>query len=1278
MADGKVTIKALFDGKSATEGVSKLKQALTGMSNGASKAGGIFKSVLGANLVSSAIGAGIRGINSGISSMVGELTESSRAWKTFDGNMRMIGKSDQEISRVRGSLQKFAEQSIYSASDMASTYSQMAAIGTENAEQLVKGMGGIASSAENPKQAMKTLSQQMTQALTKPKMSWQDFKLMLEQSPAGMSAVAKEMGMSTDELVRKIQDGEVSSKDFANAVAKVGTNANFSKMATEAKTVGDAMDGLREGLANRLQPAFDVFTKYGIKGINALANALDSINFDGITKSLDSALGKINFDAIIGKAKSMASQIASTAKDMWKAFADTGAVKAVGEALKSVGEAFGHVFKSASNTGVFENLASVIGKIVTKVAQATKAFADFVKSLPVGDVGDMIKGLIKLKVGLKGLKIIKGIAGLFKASKNPIEALGETVKGTGRKTSKFGSLMKQTLQGLGSFGKGILQGLGTLFQGFGKGLGSVLDGLGKGFGNVLTGLGKMSKAMNPVNMLAFAAGVALVIASLTLLATQGEGVKAILEGIGSVIRSAFSGIGDIFSSIFQGIGQGIAAIVSALGPNVDVIADMFVRTSSVVSDAMVRIVSAIAPFIPAITHMVEVVSANLPSIINAFANLVGAVGSAISQVVTAIANGATQIIGALVPLVAQIGNTVAQIIGAFGRLAMQIAQALATAVSAVANGVSQIIGALVPLVDAIGRNVDLILSAFGRLAGQLASSIDRVVTSISNGATRIINALTPLVEKVLSGTADIIRAFGDLARDVGESIAQVNESIAKIVNSCREFVDEIGNTALEIAQSFDSIVDSLKRLGEVDLLGMGLGLVALAKGIKDILNANPTEVGAGLTAISTALANTYRVSALATDFTALKTAFTGFPSLDGIASGLSGVGGALAGIFRVSALATDFTALKSAFTGFPELSTISSGLTGIGSAIGSISGISTLATNITTLQTAFTGLSAPLSSVKTAFSDLGSSITSAMTSMQSSVTSGMAGIKTAISTGMTSVKASFATTLTSMKTSVTSNMNSMQSSFTSGMNSIKSTVTSSLNSIKSSFTSSLNSMKSSVTSGVNSMKSAFTSGMNQITSAVRNGINQASSAMQSGVTRIISICRAGASGMHSAGAMMGQGLANGLMSALGAVTAAANALVRQALRAVRARAMIHSPSRLFEKEAGIYMGQGIGSGILKSKKSVTKDMNSLVDSLAQYKLNPEDLIGVGGIKLGSGRGLNIGNASSGSYNNSTTTNNSDYTINIDGTANDGSLTIDKLKALLDELTWYERQEARGL
>lgn len=140
---------------------------------------------------------------------------------------------------------------------MASTYSQLAAVGTKNTTELVKGFGGLAAAAENPQQAMKTLSQQATQMAAKPKVQWQDFKLMLEQTPAGIAAIAKEMGMSTAEMVQAVQDGKIKTEDFFDAIAKVGNNDTFSKMATEFKTVDQAIDGMKESLANKLMPQFE-------------------------------------------------------------------------------------------------------------------------------------------------------------------------------------------------------------------------------------------------------------------------------------------------------------------------------------------------------------------------------------------------------------------------------------------------------------------------------------------------------------------------------------------------------------------------------------------------------------------------------------------------------------------------------------------------------------------------------------------------------------------------------------------------------------------------------------------------------------------------------------------------------------------------------------------------------------------------------------------------------------------------------------------------------------
>lgn len=274
--------------KRVQDALGKTGDSLKEGSNNASVFGGVLK----ANLASSAITGGLNLLKSGIQNVVsaigslsGDLSESSKAWQTFETNAS-TKHSQGEIQAVKKELQDFATATIYSSSDMASTYSQLDAVGVASAQNLVKAFGGLAAASADPAQAMKTLSQQATQMAAKPKVAWEDFKLMLEQSPAGMAAVASEMGMSVQDLITNIQAGTVSTTDFFNAVEKAGTSDKFTKMATEYKTVDQAMDGLRETAVNKLQPAFDMISQVGIGAISGISDSLDGINIDGLVTAM--------------------------------------------------------------------------------------------------------------------------------------------------------------------------------------------------------------------------------------------------------------------------------------------------------------------------------------------------------------------------------------------------------------------------------------------------------------------------------------------------------------------------------------------------------------------------------------------------------------------------------------------------------------------------------------------------------------------------------------------------------------------------------------------------------------------------------------------------------------------------------------------------------------------------------------------------------------------------------------------------------------------------------
>ncbi|HBB62043.1 MAG TPA: hypothetical protein DCZ61_09710 [Lachnospiraceae bacterium] len=326
-------------------------------------------------------------VAAGVKSMGTELSASTATWKTFNGNMKMMGKGAGDIKKVRGELQTFAEKTIYSSSDMATTYSQMAAVGVKSADKLVMGMGGLAAAAENPTQAMKTLSQQATQMAAKPTVQWMDFKLMLEQTPAGIAQVAKSMGKSTKQLVADVQAGKVSTNDFFKAMTKAGNSKSMQKLATQYKTVGQAMDGLKETAANKLQPAFQAVSKIGIKAISGITDKLGKIDGDKLAKKIET------FTTKAGK--------------YWKALKKT--FKPVGkewkEAFKAIGDSLGKMNGKFGSKKSVSNFTSSLQPIT----KALKGLADFTTKHS-DQIAWLISHLPQIAAAFVGFKIVKGVA----------------------------------------------------------------------------------------------------------------------------------------------------------------------------------------------------------------------------------------------------------------------------------------------------------------------------------------------------------------------------------------------------------------------------------------------------------------------------------------------------------------------------------------------------------------------------------------------------------------------------------------------------------------------------------------------------------------------------------------------------------------------------------------------------------------------------------------------------------------------------------------------------
>lgn len=729
-------------------------------------------------------------ITSGISGVTGELNESSAAWKTFNGNMQMIGKGTKSITKTRDELQDFATKTIYSASDMATTYSQLAAVGTKNCTKLVKGFGGLAAASENPTQAMKTLSQQATQAAAKPTIQWMDFKLMLEQTPAGIAAVAKGMGKTTSQLVQDVQDGKVKTEDFFNAIAKVGTNKSFTKLATSYKTAGQAMDGLKETLGVKLMPTFNKASDVAISGIEKVIGCLDKVDPDGLAKKVESAV--------------------SVVSPYWKAFSDatSKAGKAIINAVSAVGKSFGGLAQKKSSLDTFTSVVSGISDAIAHFAQIVADYSD--------EIASAAPKILKLLLAIKGFKIIqslvpgvttfagallkiggKGIAAL--AGKLLGVAAGEKAVGTASKES-FGSLVQSATAFL-KMGAGIaLIAAGFALLTFSAinlaKAGPLAAGVMLGMVVAIGGLLVVAKEVAPTltagaaGFIAFGAAVVLAGAGMLLLTTAATNLASagpvaigVMVGMVAAVALLAAGAAVLAPALTVGavgfIAFGAAIVLAATGA---LIAGAALKIVVGVLPAVVQYGAAGAVSIAALGAAMLVFGTGA-SVAGAGCIVLGA-GLVVVGAGAAVAGAGLLVLGTAV-LVASAGFTV------IGNTITKVVDAISGGLTSVLNGIAKVINSVGTSAKNAGQGFKSVASGIKTISGLSIGSIAKSLGAVSIGLGKIskkgagVGQVASGLKTLASASVSVNASFGTMGAVAASSLSAVSKSMSKVASTAK-------------------------------------------------------------------------------------------------------------------------------------------------------------------------------------------------------------------------------------------------------------------------------------------------------------------------------------------------------------------------------------------------------------------------------------------------------------------------------------------------------------
>ncbi|WP_162487354.1 MULTISPECIES: hypothetical protein [Bacteroidales] len=698
---------------------------------------------------------------------------------------------------------------------------------------------------------------------------------------------------------------------------------------------------------------------------------------------------------------------------------------------------------------------------------------------------------------------------------------------------------------LAGFAKSAGSAVKGVFSGLGKSISAVFKGIGSSIATVFRGLAQSISMLNPVGVASFALGVAAVTAALVA-----------LSSIQGMVLPFLQGLADILVSLVGGVLQSFATALITLQPVMLTIATALSMLSPLIV-AVGQAFAAAAPFVTAlgevVTNIVSVIVEALPSIITAISGLVTAIAGGVAQIITAITPIVQIISDTFVQVVTVITNAIVSIVEALAPFIPSITEMFSTIVTVVTQAIVQIVQALAPfipeltaMVQAVAPVLEGIVSAFDNLISQISPIIDSI--------TKLFKTLGEQISSILESAGGVIESFGSSVRNILDGIAGIFESI--------------GNAAKNAGQGVKLMAQGIKMLVDLKLGDLVATLAATATGLGAMaghasgmatLGTAMTQVGTGMTMFATG--SVVAVTAM-TDFgtaiTVLQISLTQLPALmTTAAAGFSSfTAQAVAGVSGLSAINGPITAFKA------QLMTITPALISASGGFANFSG-RTLAVGAAVAT--ITGL-------------LGALVSRLSSASSASI----------------SMSASFSVTASSA--------NSMASAISSGVSRATSAV-------RSGMTQMVSIVRSSASQMTQAGQQAGQGTAQGVTAGIRGGIGSATAAMSAMINAIRSTGMSGAGAMQYVGAMIGQGLAQGMYSAIGAVTAAANALVAQANRAAQAKAQIHSPSRLFRDEVGLFIGQGVAVGIEKSTKCVNKAMDSMFDGIDRFNMQVSDMIG---------------------------------------------------------------------
>lgn len=776
----------------------------------------------------------MRGVGQ-IGSFLTGVDEASGSLKSFASNMELAGKSSSEIKKAQDDMEKYAQATVYNTTDMLQTVGLLSTSGVKNATEIAKAMGNISSAAQDPEQALKSLSLQMTQVNGKGFIQTMDFRIMQEQASGPMKMVQDQLQKlnhwTPAQFQAALSSGKISADMFNKALLDVGGSATdtgrmLEKNATTPKTFGQAFQVVTESLQNSLIPVMEKLQNIFIPVIAGMADLAGTAS-GMLGSGINSAINWVS--------------------KLWDKLKENGAVASFSAAFESIKNITTTV--SGIVRDFFKAITGGNTKSIDGVASAFKGVADFIKVATdkVDYFLDDLTGSMALNYLGDAFENIKSTIGIV------IGVIGNFFSGFTTGGPSATSIIDGIVSGIESFSKDIAAVTGAIadfFDSFSKNQ-AALDGVKTALiaigGAILAWKGYMAfwnlmiKAQvlwnavttagsgiwtafnailvaNPIGVIVTA--IAALVAGLVYFFTQTDTGKKIWQDFMSWLNSAWQATASFFSGLWDGIVQTFNAAVAVIQAYV---VPIFNAIATGIQTAMNIIWSVIQVAWQLISAVFQFVVGGIVAYIQWAWDLMNSIISAgmsfISGIITSVWNA---IWGFLQPILSAIGSF-------FGSIWNGITSAISSALNSVHATITSvwnaIWGFLQPILSTIGNfikntwntiksAVTTAVNAVKSVISSVWNAISSTTSSVFNGVKSTVSSIWNSIKAAISGVVNSIKStVSSVWNSISGTVSGVSRGISSTVSSIWNGLKGIVSGAMNgVHSTISGIIDKIKGL----------------------------------------------------------------------------------------------------------------------------------------------------------------------------------------------------------------------------------------------------------------------------------------------------------------------------------------------------------------------------------------------------------------------------------------------------------------------------------